>query len=94
MTNRIYGWPVHFATGTKVTKQVPSTLNQKTAVALFNPRTQKWFDHFRWSDDGLYILGLTPIGRATVLALHLSDDPEALTVRRYWVVAGWHPPTE
>lgn len=66
----------------------------KTAVALFNPRTQKWFDHFRWSDDGLYILGLTPIGRATVLALHLSDDPEALTVRRYWVVAGWHPPTE
>lgn len=62
------------------------------SVALFNPRTQKWFDHFRWSEDGLYIIGLTPIGRATVVALHLSDDPDALTVRRYWVVAGWHPP--
>jgi hypothetical protein len=63
-------------------------------VPLFNPRTQNWFEHFRWSEDGLRIIGLTPIGRATVLALHLSDDPDALTVRSYWVLAGWHPPTE
>ena len=61
-------------------------------VSLFNPRTQ--FEHFRWSTDGLRILGLTPVGRATVAALHLSDDPEALIVRSYWVMAGWHPPTE
>ncbi len=66
----------------------------KTAVALFNPRTQIWVDHFRWSKDGIYIIGLTPIGRATIEALHLSDDPQALTVRRYWVVAGWHPPLD
>ena len=63
-------------------------------VALFNPRTQDWFEHFRWSDDGLRIIGLTPIGRATVIALHLSDDPDALQVRSYWVLAGWHPPRE
>jgi hypothetical protein len=61
-------------------------------VPLFNPRTQKWFEHFQWSDDGLRIIGLTPIGRATVIALHLSDDPDALLVRSYWVLAGWHPP--
>jgi HNH endonuclease len=63
-------------------------------VALFNPRTNNWFEHFRWSEDGLRILGLTPIGRATVVALHLSDDPDALTVRGYWVLAGWHPPSD
>jgi len=63
-------------------------------VALFNPRTQNWFEHFRWSEDGLRIAGLTSTGRATVVALHLSDDPDALTVRSYWVLAGWHPPTD
>lgn len=63
-------------------------------VALFNPRTQRWADHFAWTDDGLRIVGLTPTGRATVIALHLSDDPDALLVRSYWVLAGWHPPTE
>src|SRR6266508_6933933 len=42
-------------------------------VPLFNPRQQDWFAHFRWSEDGLRIVGLTAIGRATVEALHLSD---------------------
>jgi HNH endonuclease len=65
----------------------------ETVVRLFNPRTQKWFDHFRWSADGLRVVGLTAVGRATVIALHLSDDPRALMVRRHWLVAGWHPPT-
>lgn len=59
---------------------------------LFNPRTQDWFTHFQWSEDGIQIIGLTPAGRATVRALHLSDDPDALTVRSFWVMAGWHPP--
>jgi hypothetical protein len=61
-------------------------------VPLFNPRTQIWSEHFRWDRDGLRIVGQTPIGRATVAALHLSDDPDALEVRSYWVLAGWHPP--
>lgn len=62
-------------------------------VPLFNPRLHDWFEHFRWSDDGLRIIGLTATARATVAALHLSDDPDALLVRSYWVIAGWHPPT-
>ena len=35
-----------------------------TEVALFNPRIQYWQDHFEWIDNGLRILGKTPIGRA------------------------------
>ncbi|HEY1389706.1 MAG TPA: HNH endonuclease [Ktedonobacterales bacterium] len=65
-----------------------------TTVSLFNPRTDSWWDHFEWAEDGLRIVGRTPGGRATVIALHLSDDPDALAVRSYWVLAGWHPPTK
>ncbi len=65
-----------------------------STVSLFNPRTQKWKDHFQWSADGIQIIGITPAGRATVAALHLSDDPDALAVRSYWVQAGWHPPED
>jgi hypothetical protein len=61
--------------------------------ALFNPRTQRWSEHFAWSSDGLRIVGLTATGRATVAALHLDDDPDAIAVRGYWIIAGWHPPS-
>ena len=40
-------------------------------VALFNPRTDNWQDHFRW--DGYHVTGLTSIGRATVDALFLNQ---------------------
>jgi 5-methylcytosine-specific restriction endonuclease McrA len=62
--------------------------------ALFNPRTQAWADHFRWSEDGLRVMGLTATGRATVVALHLDNDPDALAVRANWVSVGWHPPQD
>ena len=61
-------------------------------VPLFNPRKQSWFQHFRWSEDGLRVIGLTTTGRATVAALNLDNDPRALVVRANWVAAGWHPP--
>jgi len=61
---------------------------------LFNPRTQIWKEHFRWSSDGIHIIGLTPVGRATVIALQLSTDPDALQVRSRWVIVGWHPPKD
>jgi len=64
-----------------------------TQVALLNPRSQLWLAHFRWHENGIHIQGMTSVGRATVVALHLNDDPDALTVRAYWVAAGWHPPT-
>lgn len=63
-------------------------------VKLFNPRTQVWSEHFYWTEDGIQIVGKTPTGRATVKTLHLSDDVDALEVRSYWVLAGWHPPQD
>jgi hypothetical protein len=61
---------------------------------LFDPRRQIWSEHFSWSADGLRITGRTDVGRATVAALHLDDDPDALIVRGHWIVAGWHPPRD
>lgn len=61
------------------------------SVKLFNPRQQGWADHFAWTDDGDQIIGLTPCGRATVIALQLNNVV-AVMVRRAWVRAGWHPP--
>ena len=62
-------------------------------VSLFHPRLQHWPDPFYWSDDGTNIIGLTPTGRATVLALRLNND-FIVSARRNWVMAGWHPPQE
>jgi hypothetical protein len=65
-----------------------------TPTALFNPRAFRWSDHFRWAEDGIRIIGTTAIGRATVAALRLNGDPDALMVRACWVMAGWQPPPE
>ncbi len=62
-------------------------------VRLWNPRRQKWHDHFSWSDDGTEIIGLTPCGRATVLLLRLNR-PELVAARSLWVQVGWWPPVD
>jgi len=62
-------------------------------VRLFNPRTQAWYDHFAWQAEGTLIVGRTPIGRATVIALRLNR-PTLVKARRLWVEAGWHPPED
>ena len=40
-------------------------------VALFNPRTQSWHDHFEW--QGVKIAGITPTGRATERVLAMNE---------------------
>jgi hypothetical protein len=62
-------------------------------AALFNPRFQSWSDYFEWSENSTHIIGKTPNGRATVIAFQFNNQV-AITVRRNWVSAGWHPPTE
>src|SRR6266446_8098053 len=62
-----------------------------TTVSLFNPRNDNWNKHFRWSSDGVLIVGSTARGRATIEALRMNNEL-AVEVRRNWVLAGWHPP--
>lgn len=62
-------------------------------ATLFNPRAHVWREHFTWSDDQGEIVGLTPIGRVTVVALQLNT-PFRVQTRRLWVAVGWHPPRD
>lgn len=41
------------------------------SVALFHPLRQAWHEHFRLQKDG-GCAGLTPVGRATVVALQMN----------------------
>ena len=60
---------------------------------LFNPRTDIWSEHFHWSNSSVEIIGITAVGRATVVALRLNNELIA-AARRQWVLAGWHPPQD
>jgi HNH endonuclease len=60
-------------------------------VRLYNPRQDIWSDHFQWSDDDLYIIGLTPIGRATIALLKLNRI-NATNLRKLLKMADLHPP--
>jgi hypothetical protein len=62
-------------------------------VQLFNPRRQKWAEHFQWSEDGTEIIGLTACGRATIEALKLNNEL-AKQARAIWRQAGIHPPED
>jgi HNH endonuclease len=66
-------------------------------VPIFNPRQQKWTEHFVWIDTGIVIQGLTSTGRATCIRLDLNDmrypeDDSIRGTRRFWVQIGLHPP--
>ena len=62
-----------------------------SATPFFNPRQQIWQEHFAWSQDGLYLVGLTVCGRAMVAVLHLNSE-WIRQARRIWMIAGLHPP--
>jgi hypothetical protein len=58
---------------------------------LFNPRTDQWFDHFRWTSDFTRIIGITSKGRATVMELQLNR-PNLVRLRGVLASVGKHPP--
>ena len=57
-------------------------------VPLFNPRTQKWFAHFRLI--GGQIIPLTPTGRVTEQLLRLNL-PRRVEIREQLVALGLYP---
>jgi len=52
---------------------------------LFNPRSQKWNDHFELR--GSLIYGITPVGRATARLLQFNH-PDQIATRRSLLEAG------
>lgn len=57
-------------------------------VRLFNPRTDRWRDHF--SIEGARIVGLTPSGRGTVQLLQINE-PSRVKQRAYLQATNRYP---
>jgi HNH endonuclease len=58
---------------------------------LYHPRKDKWADHFQWSEDGLRIDSITPIGRVTVALLQMNRT-STMNLRQILQLVGLHPP--
>lgn len=76
--------------GAKIKANDPVT---NEIISLFNPRQQKWLEHFNWANGGTHIIGINTTGRATVLALRLNNE-NIVQARAIWISLNWHPPQD
>ncbi len=60
-------------------------------AALYNPRTDKWAEHFEWHENFTIIRGISPTGRATENRLVLNRIG-VVNLRSLLVEKGFHPP--
>jgi hypothetical protein len=72
----------------KATRQEAVDPHTGSVVSLFHPRLQSWTDHFQWNNDDADILGVTPVGRATIIALRMNR-PQLSHLRRLWRRLGY-----
>ena len=79
--------------GHKFTHTVSLDTITHLKAPLFNPRKQKWSEHFTWNDDFTLIIGKTPTGRATVELLQLNREG-CINLRLALFAFGTHPPIE
>lgn len=75
----------------KATKVAGLDPQSGSTFPLFHPRQQRWSDHFTWNNKFTQVVGLTPTGRVTVLALHLNRA-ELVNLRQILHKVGLHPP--
>jgi hypothetical protein len=75
--------------------QATAALDPETQemVRLFNPRHDEWPEHFEWIDGGIWLRGLTAIGRATIDRLKMNRAVVVIA-RKRWIEGGYHPPVD
>jgi hypothetical protein len=61
------------------------------SVTLFHPRQMIWQEHFTWNEDLTQMIGITPIGRATIALLQTNRDGVS-NMRQILAIMGYHPP--
>lgn len=81
-------WDCNLIKGARVDGVDPLT---EQIVRLFHPNRQVWAEHFQWREAGLYVVGQTASGRATVETLRLNRIQLVIS-RQFWIEMGWHPP--
>ncbi|MGB0562998.1 MAG: HNH endonuclease [Spirulinaceae cyanobacterium] len=68
---------------------VPDPITQQE-VRLYHPRQDQWSKHFAWHKNYSVILGLTPIGRATIARLKMNRL-SVVNLRQILYHSGLHP---
>jgi len=65
---------------------------RKKTFRLFNPRRDKWEKHFRWNYARTQVIGLTAIGRTTIMTLQLNHtlDPANNILVSLWIFCERH----
>jgi hypothetical protein len=74
-------------------KAAQTTGTEATAgseVRLFHPRQDRWEEHFQVNPQTGEVMGLTPVGRATVLCLRMNSAPR-MEARQLWIRLGLYP---
>lgn len=85
--NRAFACPTcNLAKGDQVALVDPTS---GETVPLFNPRRDRWSEHFRF--EGYVVIGLTPVGRALVAAFDLNST-QCIFIRSIESAAGLFPP--
>ena len=56
---------------------------------LYNPRLDRWREHFAW--QGAVLIGLTAVGRTTIQVLAIND-PVEVAAREMLIAEGRFPP--
>ena len=73
----------------KGAKNVGTDPESGAEFPLFDPRTSRWSDHFRW--DGVYVVPITAIGRVTLATLAMNRAL-IVAIRNEEAIRGRHPP--
>jgi HNH endonuclease len=75
----------------KYTATEATDLATGQSVSLFHPREDGWLEHFAWNEDASLLVGLTPVGRATLERLQLNRVG-VVNLRRVLFSLHLHPP--
>jgi hypothetical protein len=62
-------------------------------IPLFNPRLDKWSDHFVWAENRLMMLGISKVGQATIETLELNRE-RIIRIRSADLTIDRHPPKD
>lgn len=76
----------------KSNKTTSFDLLTSSPVQLFNPRQSQWYDHFAWNEDATLIIGISPVGRCSIIEIKLNRE-KLIEYRKAILPFGVHPPS-
>jgi len=71
----------------KANRLVAADPATKEQVELFHPCRAVWGNHFTWNSERTEIIGVSAIGRATIVALRMNR-PQMIRLRQMWADLG------